>query len=211
MLERGQLRLQAGVRQTEATADLAVAGIVVHEAAARQLRQPSETGAVPVDLSARRALSRLQDGAAAWREVHLQLRQLRTATPVVDGLRGDVIAVRELLGVLAAQEPCRRAQSAVVSAAGRFGDIAVWNREAFEAQGKRGRVFTPGRFLTGNQVSDYPRLVRAKLKGTLAPVQKEQVNALTSAYEKARNAAAGDQSREQPPPMTAVVDSPSRS
>ena len=106
----------------------------------------------------------------------MQLRQLRTATPVVDGLRGDVVAVRELLDVLAAQEPSRRTQTAVVSAAARFGDIAVWNWEAFEAQGQRGRIFTPGRFLTGNQVSDYPRLVRAKLKGTLAPLQKEQDN-----------------------------------
>jgi hypothetical protein len=46
--------------------------------------------------------------------------------------------------------------------------------EALAAQGKKGRVLIPGRFLTGNQVSDVPTLVRAKLKGTLAPLQKEQ-------------------------------------
>ena len=170
-------------------ADLAVAGIVVHEAAAGQMRQAA-SGDGPPDLGVRRALSRFEDGAAAWREVHLQLRQLRTATPVVDGLRGDVVSVRQLLGVLGAEEPNRRTQSAVVSAAGRFGEIAVWNLEAFEAQGKKGRVYIPGRFLTGNQVSDEPMLVRAKLKGTLAPLQKEQVLALRSAYDAAKVASA---------------------
>lgn len=180
-------------------ADLAVAGIVVHEAAAGQMRQVAAAGDGPPDLGVRRALSRFEAGAAAWREVHLQLRQLRTATPVVDGLRGDVVSVRQLLGVLGAEEPNRRTQSAVVSAAGRFGEIAVWSLEAFEAQGKKGRVHIPGRFLTGNQVSDEPMLVRAKLKGTLAPLQKDQVSALRSAYDAARVASAAPSSLTQVP------------
>jgi hypothetical protein len=167
-------------------ADLAVAGIVVHEAAAGQMRLASTAESGPPDISVRRALSRFEEGAAAWRTVHVQLRQLRTATPVVDGLRGDVVAVRRLLGVLAAEEPNRRTQRAVISAAGRFGEIAVWNVEAVETQGKKNRIYIPGRFLTGNQVSDEPVLVRAKLKGTLAPLQKEQVLALRSAYDAAK-------------------------
>jgi hypothetical protein len=169
-------------------ADFAVAGIVVHEAAAGQMRQVSGASDGPVDLGTRRALSRFEEGAGAWREVHKQLAQLRTATPVMEGLRADVVAIRRLLEAVADGEPTPRAQRAVVAAAGRFGEIAVWNREAFEAQGKKGRVVTPGRFLTGNQVSDDPLLVRAKLKGTLAPLQKEQVKALTAAYERAATA-----------------------
>ena len=183
-------------------ADLAVAGIVVYEAAAGQMRRVAATGDGPPDLGARRALSRFEDGAAAWREVHLQLRQLRTATPVVDGLRGDVVSVRQLLRVLGAEEPNRRTQSAVVSAAGRFGEIAIWNLEAFEAQGKKGRVYIPGRFLTGNQVSDEPMLVRAMLKGTLAPLQKEQVLALRSAYDAAKVASAAGGSLAPEPSAT---------
>lgn len=62
----------------------------------------------------------------------------------------------------------------MVSAAGRFGEIAVWNRDVFEAQAKNGRVYIPGRFLSGNQVSDDPLLVRAKLKDLLAPLQKDK-------------------------------------
>jgi hypothetical protein len=108
----------------------------------------------------------------------------------MEGLRADVVAVRRLLEAVADGEPTPRAQRAVVAAAGRFGEIAVWNREAFEAQGRKGRVVIPGRFLTGNQVSDDPLLVRAKLKGTLAPLQKEQAKALTAAYERAANGSA---------------------
>jgi hypothetical protein len=102
----------------------------------------------------------------------------------MDGLRGDVVRVRRLLDDLAEGEPTSQAQRAVVSAAARFSDIAVWNRETFEAQGRKGRVVIPGRFLTGNQVSDDPLLVRAKLNGTLAPLQKEQVKALKAAYQR---------------------------
>jgi hypothetical protein len=166
-------------------ADFAVAGIVVHEAAAGQMCQVAGASDGPADLGVRRALARFKEGAGAWRDVHVQLAQLRTATPAMEGLRADVVAVRRLLELLAEGEPTSRAQRAVVSAAGRFGDIAVWNREAFEAQGKQGRVFIPGRFLTGNQVSDDPLLVKAKLIGTLAPLQKEQAKALMSAYERA--------------------------
>ena len=105
-------------------ADLAVAGIAVHEAAATQLRGASGDGASgTVDLSTRRTLSRFEQGAEAWRSVHVQLRQLRSATPVLDGLRGDVVAVRDLLGRLA---DVPEAQAAVVSAAGRFG---VYSRQ----------------------------------------------------------------------------------
>jgi hypothetical protein len=191
-------------------ADFAVAGIVVHETAAGQMRQVAADCEGPVDLAVRRALVRYEAGASAWREVHVQLAQLRTTTRVLDGLRGDVVAVRRLLELLAEGEPTPRAQRVVVGAAGRFGEIAVWNREAFEAQAKNGRVYIPGRFLSGNQVSDDPLLVRAKLKGLLAPLQKEQVKALRSSYERAISA-----STPQPSPdlstssVLGVVHSPS--
>lgn len=170
-------------------ADLAVAGIAVHEAAAQHVRRSSASGEDgTVDLSARRALGRFEEGAGAWREVHAQLRQLRTATPVIEGLRADVVAVRTLLDNLADIET-PATYSAVVSAATRFGEIAVWNLQTFEDQARKGRIYIPGRFLTGNQVSDEPLLVRAKLKGWLAPLQKEQAKSVLAGYQAVRQSA----------------------
>ena len=169
-------------------ADFAVAGIVVHEAAAQQIRLVAGDSDGPADLGVRRALARFEDAAGAWRELHVQLARLRTPTPVLDGLRGDVVAVRRLLENVTEAGPTSRAQRTVVSAAGRFGEIAVWNRAAFEDQASKGRVFIPGRFLSGNQVSDDPMLVKAKLKGTLAPLQKDQMKTVRSAYERAASA-----------------------
>jgi hypothetical protein len=67
-------------------ADFSVAGVLVHDHASRLLR--TRAGSVdPVDLTERRGLARLEDGAAAWRSVHLHVRQLRTTTPTLTGLR----------------------------------------------------------------------------------------------------------------------------
>ena len=57
----------------------------------------------------------------------------------------------------------------------------------------------PGRFLTGNQVSDDPALVTLKLKGWLAPALKDHVEPLRTAYEAARTAScAHDQGPDDP-------------
>jgi len=79
-----------------ALADLSVAGVLVHDHAGRLLRTRVGSDG-PVDLSQRRGLARLDEGAASWRLVHLHLRQLRTTTPTSVELRADVVAVRQLL------------------------------------------------------------------------------------------------------------------
>ena len=170
-------------------ADLAITGIFVNEYAARMMRQmeAADSTSTP-DLSVRRALSRFEQGGASWRLVHLYVRQLRTPTPVLPGLRGDVLAVRRLLDQLVGDEgiPSLPVQAAVVGGARRFGDVAVWNLQALENQNRRGQLFVPGRFLTGNQVSDDLVLVEAKLKGRLVPALKDHVEQLRVAYEAAR-------------------------
>ncbi|MCW2601292.1 MAG: hypothetical protein JWM02_3121 [Frankiales bacterium] len=80
-------------------ADLAVAGVVVHDYASQLLRGDAGSR-LPADLGLRRGLARLQEGRVAWRLVHGHVRQLRTTTPALVGLRADVVAVRELLDQL---------------------------------------------------------------------------------------------------------------
>lgn len=170
-------------------ADLAIAGIFVNEYAGRMMRQLAAAGSASTpDLSVRRALARFEQGGASWRLVHLHVRQLRTPTPVLPGLRADVVAVRGLLEELVGESgvPPLQVQAVVIGGARRFGDVAVWNLQAVENQGRRRQLFVPGRFLTGNQVSDDLALVEAKLKGKLAPALKEHLEPLRAAYEAAR-------------------------
>jgi hypothetical protein len=189
-------------------ADIAVAGIVVNESAARVMRaaaaaDPEQTP----DLSKRRAVARFEEGAAAWREVHSQLRILRTTTPALPGLRGDAFAVRELCEQLADGEAARAVMDVLVGGARRLSEVAPWNYWALQNQGVKGRLLVPGRHLTGDQVSDEPLLVRAKLRGLLAPALKEHMENLSGAY--ARVAAAGRVRAEgSPGPEPARISGP---
>ncbi len=168
-------------------ADFAVAGVVINEYAARVLRRlASLDRADTPDLSVRRALTRFEGACAAWRLVHLNVRQLRTTTPASTPIREDVVAVRRLLeDVVASGLPGKDVQTVVLGGARAFGDVAGWNREALQGQWERGRLFVPGRFLTGNQVSDDPALVVMKLKGWLAPALSDHVRPLREAYQAA--------------------------
>ncbi len=163
-------------------ADLAVAGVLVNQRAAAM----SVTPAAMTDLSARRARAGFEQGAEAWGSVHGHIRELRTGTPALPALRADVIAVRELLGQAPGDPSLERV---VFEGAEHFGEIATWNQLVVERQAARGRVMVPGRFLSGNEVSDDQMLVRAKLKNLLAPVPPGHLDPLADAYRSAEAAA----------------------
>jgi hypothetical protein len=175
-------------------ADFAVGGVVVNEYAARLMRQVAGVGSsAPTDLGVRRGLARFEEGGAAWRLVHLHVRQVRTTTPTLMGVRADVVAVRQLLEQLVGAAgtdgtASRQLQAFVIGGARGFGDIARWNVQVLDHQAQRGQILVPGRFLTGNEVSDHPALVVAKLKGSTVPAPKEHLQPLRDAYEAARTA-----------------------
>ena len=172
-------------------ADFAAAGVMVSEYATRVLRRVASIGPADTpDLSVRRALTRFEGAGASWRLVHLNVRKLRTTTPASPAVREDVVAVRRLLEeVVASEVPGRDVQAVVLGGARAFGDVAGWNREALQRQWELGRLLVPGRFLTGNQVSDDPAMVTLKLKGRMAPALTDHVDPLRTAYEAARGAA----------------------
>jgi hypothetical protein len=168
-------------------AGFAVAGVLVHDHAGQLLRLRAGSEG-PVDLGERRGLARLEEGAASWRLVHLNVRQLRTTTPELAGLRADVVAVRELLERLVAAPPSPQLQAVVVGGARSFGDIAGWNLQALDRLARSGQLLVLGRHLTGDEVSDHPVLVEAKLKGRLAPASKDRLQPLRVAYASAVSA-----------------------
>lgn len=192
-----------------ALADLSVAGVLVHDHAGRLLR--ARVGSAgPVDLSERRGLARLNEGAASWRLVHLHLRQLRTTTPTPVELRADVVAVRQLLEQLADGPASLQHHAVVVGGARSFGDIAGWNLQVLDRLDRGGQLLVPGRHLTGDEVSDHPTLVEAKLKGRLAAASKERLEPLRVAYASAAAAGQGVFSRVSASPTPEVERAPVR-
>lgn len=141
------------------------------------------------DLSARLARAGFEQGAEAWGEVHGHLRKLRTGTPALPALRTDVVVISDLLDKVGQSPEDPSLGPVVFEGATRFGEIANGNRQVLEQQVARRRVMVPGRFLTGNEVSDDPMLVRAKLKNLLAPVPAGPLQVLTEAYRSAETAA----------------------
>ena len=74
--------------------DFAAAGVIVHGHVAAYLAAmaPGEGSELPARSMARRA----QAGQATWSLIHLQTRQLRTATPGLAIVRQEVLAIRSL-------------------------------------------------------------------------------------------------------------------
>ena len=175
--------------------DFAAAGVFVHDYGVRLLRLGS--GSEP-DLAA--CPSRwLQQISAAWRLVHLHSRQLRTATPPMLGLRGDVLAIRRLLDHVGppadrehARPPERRLESVILGGARTFTDVARWNALVLDHLAGSGQLYVPGRLLTGNEVTDDPALVQAKLADQITSATKERVEPLRTAYQAAHRLASPD-------------------
>lgn len=190
--------------------ELAAAGMFVNSYASRLLRHVPVSGAgTPVDLSARRAIAHLDAGAAAWRQVHLHVRQLRTTTPPITGLRADIVAVRNLLEelVVTPAAASRELQAVVVGGARSFGDVARWNVQVLDEMARRGQVLLPGRHLTGDEVSNHPALVEVKLNGGIVPAPKQHLEPLRAAYDVVRVAARGASGGVAPPVLLDHVPS----
>ena len=66
-------------------------------------------------------------------------------------------------------------------------DIAGWGSLTLDRLARSGHVHVPGRVLTGEQVTDSPDLVTARLTGHLAPAPDETRRAVTETYQALRN------------------------
>ena len=181
--------------------DFAAAGVIVHAHAAAYLAgmAPGRINELPTRSMLRRAEAR----QTTWSLIHLQTRQLRTATPGVAIVRHDVLAIRDLckqvlpIDTEVRQEmgsPDGRDVRALVNGSIRaFSDVARWNGAVFDDLSGSDRLLVPSRTLTGDQVSDDPHLVAAKLHGRASAAPAERIEQLAMTYATARG-----HSRERP-------------
>ena len=172
-------------------ADFAAVGVFVNEHANRLLCHWARSEA-----DSERPPTLLRQVGAAWRVAHMHCRQLRTATPPLRGVRGDAFAVRALLERVikraAEEQPhpsSRRYESVIFGGVRAFSDVAKWNSAVLEQLDSTGQLYLPGRLLSGDEVSDHPALVEAKLANGLAVAPRERIEPLRSAYEVAQSTA----------------------
>lgn len=170
--------------------DFAASGVIVHAHAAAFLAATSPGGVN--ELPAGSLPTQARAGQATWSLIHLQARQLRTATPGLAIVRHDVLAIRDLckqvlpIGPEAqteAENPETCDARALVKGSVRaFSDIARWNAAVFDDLSGSGQLLVPSRTLSGGQVSDDPRLVASKLRGHAAPAPAGRIDQLTRLY-----------------------------
>jgi len=166
--------------------DFAAAGVLVHEAAARTLRRlmgsaPDQT-LVP---RLRNSVETVTRSGAAWQRIHLTLRSLRTATPGLAAVRGDMIAVRGLLGDVTRADSgsqATRALPVLLGAVGSYAYVAGWNAQALDRVAGTGQAYLQGVALPRDMVSDRPDLVDAKLRNLLTPAPQAALDDLRDAY-----------------------------
>jgi hypothetical protein len=140
------------------------------------------------------------DARSAWAEVNQQTSQFRTATPGSAALRDDVAAIRALCQDVwplrgprsdPGAEELRRLRALANGSVRAFGDIGKWNGQVLHHLATTGQLFVVGFALTGDQVSDSPALVEAKLTGSLVLAPPEQVHPLVEAYRAAHRVGGG--------------------
>jgi hypothetical protein len=134
---------------------------------------------------------------AAWSLAHLHLRELRTATPGLAIVRDDVLGIRDACRRLMGEADGRSLASVPVSGAREratmlagglrsFRDIAGSVADRLDHLSNSGQIYISGRRLTGEQVTDCPDLVTAKLEGTLVVAPREQAEPALDALQTAR-------------------------
>lgn len=193
-LRRTAWQLQRNPRVGVASlTDLATAAVIFHTYAAQAAVPPGwQTGIA-------------EQARDAWSVAHLHLRELRTATPGLAIARSDLLGIRDTCRRLLAAPDTRgagagpvgglRDQATVVAGGLRaFRNIAGIAADRLDQLSYTGQLYVSGRRLTGDQVTDDPNLVTAKLEGALVVAPREQAEPALDALHAAR----GRPSRNEP-------------
>ena len=176
--------------------DFAAAAVTFHGHAHAHLRSEE---ASPVHRLWRGDMERRMLGArAAWSQVNLQSREMRTATPPAGFVRAETLAIRELCRPLMPLDPAanrnadEELRSTINGGARAFCEIADYNARSLADLHATGQLYQSARNLTGAEVTEDPHLVVAKLRGDIVRVPRSQVESLAQSYESARVSADAD-------------------
>jgi hypothetical protein len=170
--------------------DFAAAAVTFHAHAMTHLRPGQDlptTGLGRDDMQHQLLIAR-----GTWSQIHLQSREMRTATPALGVIRADTLAIRELcrtlmpLGPAANQHVSSDMRSTINGGARTFCEIAGYNARVLAELDATGQLYLSARTLTGDEVTEDPHLAVAKLRGGIVHVPHGQVESLAQFYKSAR-------------------------
>ena len=172
--------------------DFAAAAVTFHAHAFAHVR-PQNASSVN-GLSGDDMDRRLPVARAAWSQVHMQSREMRTATPCAGVVRADTLAIRELCRLLMPLDPAgnrsvdAELRATINGGARAFCEIAGYNARVLAELHATGQLYQSARNLSGAEVTEDPYLVVAKLRGDIIRVPHSQVESLAQSYASARTA-----------------------
>jgi hypothetical protein len=165
--------------------DLATIGIAVHAHAAAFHAGP--TGPA----------STLVARGRSWQSLGNKLAALLSPAPHDEVVRADLTALARLLPALAplsgpgraheADPTSRSTGAALGGAVALMTEIADHNARTFAKITRTSTVYVPARALTGDEITDHPELVRARLGGRLAPAPERQLAEVSRLYQDLRS------------------------
>ena len=165
--------------------DLATIGIAVHAHAAAFHAGP--TGPASTFVTRGRC----------WQTLGSKLTALISPAPHDDVVRADLTALARLLPALAPLSGPGRAHEADLTsrvtgatlggAVNLMTEMADHNARTFAKITRTSTVYVPARALTGEEITDHPELVRARLGGRLAPAPERQLDEVSRLYQDLRS------------------------
>jgi hypothetical protein len=165
--------------------DLATIGIAVHAHAAAFHAGPAGPA------------STLVARGRSWQSLGSKLAALLSPAPHDEVVRADLTALARLLPALAPLSGPGRAHEADLTsrstgatlggAVALMTEIADYNARTFAKIARTSTVYVPARALTGDEITDHPELVRARLGGKLAPAPERQLEEISRLYQDLRS------------------------
>jgi hypothetical protein len=127
------------------------------------------------------AASRANPGAThhAWQVIADELREVRTASPSLAGVRGDVALVQWMVGRSDTRAACA---DAVRAARATLPELARWNAQSLARSASGHELYLRAAALGGHEVSDCPELAAAKLADRIVPVPYDRLVRIAAAY-----------------------------
>ncbi|WP_298458214.1 hypothetical protein [uncultured Cellulomonas sp.] len=165
--------------------DLATIGVAVHAHAAVFHAGPDGPAA---PLIAR---------GKSWQELSAKLAGMVSPVPRDDVVHDDLTGLARLLPAVAplgeagrslqSDSDARRTGAAFGGAVVLMTEVAEYNARTFAAINRTSTVYVPARTLTGDEITDHPALVQARLDGRLAPASARQLDEVGKLYQSVRS------------------------
>jgi len=133
----------------------------------------------------------------SWQALGGKLAALVSPAPHDDVVRAHLTALARLLPAVAplsgpgraheADPTLRRTGATLGGAVALMTEVADHNARTFATITRTSTVYVPARALTGDEITDHPELVRARLDGRLAPAPEHHLDEVDKLYQDLRS------------------------